>query len=157
MQKDTVKVHGFFRVQLGNHDKNGKLTSIAGDSGWIKNQVVNEGFEDYLVRTLGAIAGSKQISHMAIGTGTAPGATDNTLQGETGTRQTVSNSVVASKTLQATAEWASGDHPGGTPAVRNLALVNTSSGGSIFNGQTFSSSTWNSNQGISATYQVRFS
>jgi hypothetical protein len=153
---ETLKVKGFTRIRIG-HEVDGKLV-IDGDTGWCgPNQVVNLGFQDYICAAIGAVAGSKQISHMGIGTGTAPGASDTSLQGETGTRKTTSNSVVASKTMQATAAWASGDHPGGTPNIRNLGLFNTSSGGTVCCGNTFSSSAWNSNQGVSATYQLQFS
>jgi len=149
--KDGVSVKGFFRVQMG---EDGKIMS---DSGWQENQVVNLGFQDYICATIGAVAGSKQISYLGIGTGTAPASNGTSLEGETGTRKTTSNSVVSSNTLQMTASWASGDHPGGTPNVQNLGLFNTSSGGTLCAGNTFSSSAWNSNQGISATYQLRFS
>lgn len=147
---DLIKLHGCFRVQIG---KDGQ---IVGDSGWRKNEVVNEGFQDYVCKLIGALAGSKQITHMAIGTGTAPNVTHNTLDGETGARKSVSNSVISSKTMQATASWASGDHPGGTPALRDIGLFNTSSGGSLMCGNTYSTSAWQSNQAVSATYQLRF-
>lgn len=148
---DTLQMKGFFRLKIGDGGK------VVHDSGWCENTVVNLGFQDYVCATIGAVAGSKQISHLGIGTGTAPGVTDTSLEGETGTRKTTSNSVVSSKTLQMTASWASGDHPGGTPNIRNLGLFNTSSGGTLCAGNTFSSSAWNSNQGVSATYQLRFS
>ena len=154
--KDAIKLHGFTRIRLG-HEENGKLV-IDGDSGWVgPNQVVNQGFQDYICAAIGAVSGSKQVSYMALGTGTAPGATDTSLQGETGSRKTTSNSVISSKTLQATAAWASSDHPGGTPTLQNIALANTSSGGTIVCGNTYSTSAWQSNQGVSATYQLRFS
>jgi len=151
----NIKVHGFFRVAIGEV-KNGK-TVIVGDSGWQENQVVNDGFQTYIVGSVGNVGASKQISYMGIGTGTAPNASHTSLQGETGTRKTTSNSLVSTGTLQCTASWASGDNPGGTPSVQNLGLFNTSSGGTLCCGQTFNSSAWNSNQAISATYQLRFS
>jgi len=155
--KDSIKVRGFSRIRIGHMVKHGKLI-IDGDSEWTgPNQVVNEGFQDYICALIGAVAGSKQISYIGLGTGTAPNATHNTLEGETGTRKTTSNSVVASKTMQATAAFASGDHPGGTPTLQNVGLFNTSSGGSLACGNTYSTSAWQSNQGISATYQLRFS
>lgn len=152
---DLITVHGFSRVRIG-HEKNGKLV-IDGDSGWTgPNAVVNEGFQDYICKLIGAITGSKQVSYMGLGNGTAPNVTHNTLDGETGTRKTTSNSVIASKTMQATAAYASGDHPGGTPAMRNIGLFNTSGGGSLLCGNTYATSAWQANQGISATYQLQF-
>jgi len=154
--KDVIKVHGFSRVRLGHRDKKGKLF-IDGDSGWCgPNQVVNLGFQDYLCALLGAVGGSKQISHMALGTGTAPGVADTSLQGET-KRLTCGNATVASKTMRSTQNFASGDHPSGTPALRNIGLFNTSSGGTLMCGNTFATSSWQSNQGVSCTYELRFS
>jgi hypothetical protein len=143
-----------FRIALGQ-EKNGE-TVIVGDSGWQENTIVDLGFQDYICAVVGAVAGSKQISYMGVGTGTAPATNGTSLNGETGTRKTTSNSVVSSMTMQATASWASTDHPGGTPSIANVGLFNTSSGGTLCCGNTFSSSAWNSNQGLSITYQLRF-
>lgn len=154
--KDGVRARGFFRLRIGETDEHGKV-QIIGDSGWRENQITNLGFQDYICAAVGGVAGSKQVSHMALGTGTAPASNGTALAGETGSRETTSNSVVASQTMQATAAWASGDHPGGTPTLQNVGLFNTSSGGTILAGNTYSTSQWQSNQGVSATYQLRFS
>jgi len=153
--KEFVALQGFTRIKIGERDKKGRL-KIVGDSGWRgPNEVVNEGFQDYICKSIGSIAGSKFITHAQLGTGTAPGAAANTLQGETGARKAVSNSVISSKTLQATAEWASGDHPGDC-TLKNIGLFNTSSGGSLLCGNTYAVSSWGSNQAVSMTYQLRF-
>jgi hypothetical protein len=151
----AIRVRGFFRIKLGE-DRNGK-TKIVGDSGWKENTVVNDGFDQYIVRSLGAIAGSKTVAYVNLGTGTAPNATHTALDGETGTRKTTSNSVVASKTMQSTCAFGSTDHPGGTPSIRNIGLFNTDSGGTMLCGNTYGTSAWNSNQAVSITYQLRFS
>jgi hypothetical protein len=151
----TIHVKGMFRVKLGEN-KDGAL-KIVGDSGWVENTVVNGGFQDYICASIGSVAGSKQISYMALGTGSAPNVTHTTLNGETATRKTTANTVVSSKTLQCTAAWASGDHPGGTPSISNVGLFNTSSGGAICCGNTYASSAWNGNQAVSVTYQLQFS
>ena len=156
MVKQKTILTGFSRLRIGERDKDGKL-KIVGDSKWTgPNEVVNEGFLNYIVQSIGSIAGSKYITHAALGTGTEPGAAANTLAGETADRKATSNSAVASKTLQCTAEWASGDHPGGSPTIQNIGLFNTSSGGSLCCGNTYATSAWASNQGVSATYQLRF-
>lgn len=148
---EGVTVRGFFRLKIGEGN------SIVGDSGWVENTIVNDGFDQYICRSLGAVAGSKTIAYVNLGTGTAPNATHTTLHGETGTRKTTSNSVVASKTLQMTAAFDSTDHPGGTPSIGNVGLFNAVSSGTLFSGNTFGSSAWNSNQSISLTYQIKFS
>ena len=151
---ETILPQGFFRLKLGQSD-DGK-TKVVGDTGWRKNEVTNLGFQNYVVALMGAQAGSVQIGAMVVGTGAAPATGDTALAGET-IRQSCGNSIVASKTLQATLAIASGDHPGGTPTIQNIALINsTATGGTIFSGGTYSTSQWQTNQGLSATYQLRF-
>lgn len=157
--RDTIKVRGFFRVQI-NEDGKG----IIGDSGWRKNQVVNLGFDQFLCQTLGGMAGSKTISYVALGTGSAPGATATSLDGEithaTNSRKTVSPSTVASKTLQLTAAFNSADSfITASVNISNIGLFNTSqtSAGTIFAGNTYASSALATNQSVNATYQIRFS
>ncbi len=152
LTKERMKIKGFTRVQITDA-KSGK---IVGDSGWHENTVVNLGFADYIVGSVGALAGSKQVSHLAIGTGGAPAAGDTTITGEVGVRVTSSNSVISSKTLQATGQF-SGTDQGSTVTIQNVALVNTSSGGTILAGTTYATSQWASNQNVNATYQLRFS
>lgn len=152
--KEALTLRGFFRLKLGE-EKNGK-TEIVGDSGWQENQVTNLGFQNYVCALIGGLAGSKQVGAIVIGTGGAPATGDTALAGET-KRQSCGNATVASKTMRATAAIASGDHPGGTPDISNIALIETTaSGGTIMCGNTYASSTWNSNQGLSATYELRF-
>lgn len=135
--KSKVKMKGFARVQLV--EKDGK---IVGDTGWIgPNQVVDLGFQDYVCKTLAGLAGSKTISHMAIGVGTVPAADATTLQSETSVRVTTTNSVVASKTLQATCQFA-GSSMSNTCTIQNVGLFNTSSGGTLIAGITYATSQW---------------
>jgi len=152
--KSCVKARGFFRLKIGE-TVNGKLR-IVSDSKWQQNQIVDNGFQKFIVSSLGGIANSLQVGYVGIGTGTAPNATHNTLNGETGTRKATTNTLVGTGTMQATASWASGDHPGGTPSIANLGLFNSVSSGSMCCGNTFASSAWNSNQAVSVTYQIRF-
>jgi len=149
-------VRGFSRIAIGHRDEKGELV-IDSDSGLVgPNQVVNLGFQDFIVASIGSIAGSKYITHMQLGTGTQPGAAGTSLEGETGARKTTTNSAVSSKTLRCTAEWASGDHPG-VCTLKNVGLFNTSAAGTILCGNTFDTSQWQSNQGVSATYELQFS
>jgi hypothetical protein len=151
--QQPLALRGFFRVKLGE-EKNGKQIVVA-DSGWKKNEVTNLGFQNYVSALIGKLSGSVQVEYVAIGEGTAPADDATELDGEI-TRAACGNAVVSSKTMRATAAIASGDHPGGTPDISNIALINTSANGTILCGNTFSSSTWNSNQGLSATYELRF-
>lgn len=156
MALDTIRIKGMYRVQI--ESKTGK---IVGDSGWLENQVVNLGFNQYLVSTLGAIAGSKQITHMAIGTGTAPGAAATALDGEQSVRAAVTAATSSSsKTLRLTATFASAaSFVTATKNISNVGLFNTSTAatGTIFAGNTYASSSVATNQQVNATYDIIFS
>ena len=156
--KDAIKVKGFFRLNIVDEDGN-----IFGDSGWKENQVVDLGFSHYLVDLLGQGANSKQISRMMLGTGTAPGATATSLDGElntaTYTRTTVSFTNTSSKTARFTATWNSANsHITAAVTLQNIGIINnTTSAGTLMAGTTYATSQWNTNQSINATYEVRFS
>ncbi len=155
--KDKAGVKGFFRLQLTEAGK------IVGDSGWQENTVVNLGFSHYLVDLLGQGANSKQISRMMLGTGTAPGATDTALDGELTigpyTRTTVTFANTSSKTARFTATFASANsHIAAAVTLRNIGIINnTTSAGTLMAGNTYSTSQWNTNQDVNATYEIRFS
>ena len=70
--KDSVKLHGFFRLQIEEQDG-----SIAGDSGWQRNTVTNLGKLHYIVRAMASSAGSKYPAYAALGEGSEPGAADS--------------------------------------------------------------------------------
>lgn len=156
---DGLKVTGMFRVKIGQDGK------IVGDSGWKKNQITTGGFNQYLVATLGAIAAasSKQVSYMALGSGSAPGTSDTTLNGEL-TNTSARASVVAatsatSKTVSFTATFASNTQIVSSITIANIGLFNTSAQntGQIFAGNTYASSAIASNQNVYATYNINFS
>lgn len=159
---DAIKVRGFFRVNI-TENQDGKEV-VVGDSGWRENQVVNLGFDQYLCQTLAGMGGSKTVSHMALGTGGAPAAADTSLAGEIGdaasSRKTVSPSTIASKTVQFTAAFNSVDSfITASKNISNIGLFNTSTtqAGTIFAGNTYTSSSLATNQNVNATYQIRFS
>jgi hypothetical protein len=150
--QDGLKVKGFFRVQL---TENGK---IVGDSGWKQNQITNLGFNQYLAEALGAISGSKQVSHMALGTGGAPAATDTTLSGEVQKRASVTAaSSSTSKTVRFTATFdSSNSFVTAAANISNVGLFNSSSTGTLFAGNTYTSSSCATNQNVNATYDITF-
>lgn len=160
--KDNVKVHGFFRLQV-TEDKDGKSV-IIGDSGLRKNQVTNLGFDQFLCQTLAGASGSKTVSHVALGTGTVPAAADTGLNAElahtASDRKTLSTSTISSKTIQFTAAFNSSDSfLTATANISNIGLFNTSAvtAGTMFAGNTYSSSAVATNQNVNVTYQIRFS
>ena len=160
--KEEKKLRGFFRVNLVEDSADGKQ-KIVGDSGWRENQVTNLGIQDYLVDHLIGNAGGKAVTHMALGTGGAPAAADTSLAGEithaTNSRKTVSTSIVASKTGQFTAAFNSADSfVTASVNISNVGLFETSTtqGGTLFAGNTYTSSSLATNQNVNVTYQIRF-
>lgn len=152
---DGIKIKGMFRVQINDDGR------IVGDSGWKTNLITNLGFNQYLVSTLGGIAGSKQITHMAIGTGGAPIATDTSLAGEQSVREAITAATSSgSKTVRFTATFASADSfVTATKNISNIGLFNTSTAatGTLFAGNTYTSSAVATNQNVNATYDIIFS
>jgi len=161
--RDSIGVKGFYRLQITENKKSGE-TKVVGDSGWFKNAVTNDGFDQYLVRLIGAQASSKQISHVALGTGGAPAATDTTLAGEithaSNSRKAVTASSVSSKTQRFTATFASSDSfVTATANISNIGLFQQSNTNTatLFAGNTFTSSALATNQNVNITYEIRFS
>jgi hypothetical protein len=151
MISEKAGPEGIFRIQIREDGK------LVGDSGWQKNQITNLGYDQYLCQSLTGAAGKKSVTHLGIGTGTAPGAAATTLDGELASRVTVSTSTVSSKTAQFTCTFASSVFSTqGVKTISNLGLFETSSGGTLFAGNTYTGSQWNTNQDVQATYQIRF-
>jgi hypothetical protein len=151
---EGVRVKGSLRLRIRNKDG-----SIHGDTGFLNNQVVNLGFNDYLVRTLGGITGSKVITHLALGSGTQPAAAGTSLQGEVVKRKAITAATSStSKALRLTATFGSTDSfVTNTQNIRNAGLFNTSAAGTLFAGNTFNSSSCATNQQVEVTYDVSFS
>jgi hypothetical protein len=149
--QQTISIRGFGRVQLVN----AKTGKIEGDSGWKRNVVTEIGFQDYLSRLLGAIASSKQATVLALGTQTAaPSSTQTSITGEQTPRKTATNSVVSSKTMRMTANWATDEV---NTSIAAIGAYNTTTTGSIANVLTFASTLKTTDQQLNATLEFRFS
>lgn len=155
--KDGIKVKGFYRLQIQESD-NGKM-KVVGDSGWVENTVTNYGFEQAIATQVGGAAGVPP-THLALGTGTAPGATDTSLQGEIGattdgTRMSITTSVVSSKTLRMTGSLNSAIISAAS-TIKNIGVFGHSSSGTVMSGNTYATSQLATNQTVNATYEWRF-
>lgn len=149
-----VPLRGFFRIRIGEDGPNGE-TQVVGDSGWIKNQITNVGWKDCIFSHMHEDISSDaaMINRLALGTGAAPASDATSLAGETVRSSDSTASASASTKLRITAEFASGDHPGGSPNIANAGIfTDTNSGGTLLSGATYSSSNWATNQGVSCTY-----
>ena len=158
MVSEGIKIKGCFRIRIGEDGPDG-IPKIVGDSGWMDNMIVNLGVQDYILDWLceGTDGSGKRVDTIMIGTGGSVASDATQIAGSTAHSQIAAGtSIVASRTFQITNDWTSGEHPGGTPNVSNAALLDGTGAQTIFCGNTFASSTWNSNQGLSITYQVQF-
>ena len=154
--RSHLKLRGFARLQMGERDAQGNVR-IVGDSGWRKNTICADGFQSYIVGSVGAVAGSKQVSHMVLATqSSAVNSASTSLVGETRVRKAVTPSFVANGTLQLTGSWSSSDNTAAI-TIGSIALYNHLTTGTMCSAASFTTSQWASNQDLSATYQLRFS
>jgi hypothetical protein len=152
--ENGIKVRGFFRLNIVDPDG-----TIAGDSGLRENTVTNLGKQHYLAELLGAVAGSSQIGYAALGTGSAPNATHTTQDGELGenVRDAVSKSQNGSTSIVFYGTFASADSfVTATRNLSNIGLWATNTGGSIFSGAAYTSSSCGTNQAVNYTYTITF-
>lgn len=157
---DGIRVHGFYRVRLteGTGEAGSK---VVGESDWNDNVVVNEGFDDYLCNLLGGTTASKQIGFMALGTGTKPGVAHTSLDGEimgSTERKAPVAASQSSKTMRFTATFYSSDSfLTGASNLQNVGLFASSAENQLFAGNTYTSSSCNTNQNVNVTYDIQFS
>lgn len=150
--RDGTKIRGFFRVHIVDEDG-----MVAGDSGWQNNQITNLGFNQFLVSALGAIAGSKQVSFMALGEGGVPNATDTSLSSEvvgTGVSRAAVTAATSSssKTVRFTATFSStNSFVTQTENISNIGLFNSNAAGTLFAGNAYNSSSCATNQNVFLT------
>ncbi len=152
---ENVRPRGFFRLQILDNDG-----SIYGDSGWRENTVTNPGKKLYLTDALGASAGSLQVGFVTLGTGGAPSTSDTALPGETiaaSKRAAVTYANSSSTAAVFTATFSSANSFVTASAnISNIALVNSSTSGTIFAGNTYASSSVATNQAVSISYTISF-
>jgi hypothetical protein len=150
-----INVKGFFRLAVVNPDG-----SIAGDSGFRENQIVNTGYQDFLMYLLAGSAGSLRPSHAALGTGTVPASSATTLSGElteSAGRCALTTGTSGSKTVQYTFTLASGVIAAAS-TIQNVGLFSgsTQGGGTMLAGNTYATSSLATNQAVNGTYNIIF-
>lgn len=148
---EGVKVRGFVRVQLVN----ARTGEIDVDKTF-ENAITANGFQHYIAGSLGAIAGSKQVSHMQVATQTAaPTSSQTSASGEFEARKGVTASFTGNGTAQFTAQYATNEATQSTLGA--VALYNTSAAGTAACVATFATSNKTTDQTLNITYQIRFS
>ena len=161
MQKFSLS--GFARVRVA---ENGK---IIGDSGWLKNTITDYGLDECIGQCIVGGAGSKRVSAIALGEGTAPATDDGTATldqeivatNSDAIRQAYSGVTVttndgAGVTDRWVATFGSGDRAA-TYDIANIGLYSNTSGTGLMAGTTDSSTKVNTNQDVHVTYEWQFS
>jgi hypothetical protein len=156
--KEKSGARGFFRLQIMDHTS-GKPT-IVGDSGWKINQITNAGYSNFIIGPMIG-ANSSSIAYAALGTGTAPASSDTGLLGELGSsnaRFAVAGALTGTKSIQWTGSLNSNVYQA-TAAINNVGLfaVSTTRLGTVAAGNTFATSTLQTNQTVNLTYSITFS
>lgn len=151
--RDTITVKGMFRVQI----EDGPTGEIVGDSGWIKNQITNIGFNNYMINSFASQANSSYISYVALGTGAAPASNDTTQGGELASRTTLSVVTATNKAVQFQATFTSAQSfLAGASTIQNIGLWRSSTLGSLFAGNTYGTSSCATNQNVNVSYTITF-
>lgn len=160
---DGIRVRGFYRVHIVEHDDVDGAPKIVGDSGWVENTITTAGKVQYLALALASNAGSKAVQRMALGAGTEPSTAATSLESEmaqmTGASSTRNRASVATSTsnpsgaiiaVQFAATWASATAFCATATtIKNIGLYNnTDNAGTLFSGTTFGTSALNTNQDV---------
>ncbi len=146
-----VRVRGFYRVMLHDVKRGRKYYSP-----WRQNVITADGFQSYIVQSIGSGLTGKQVGWMQCGTQTAaPTSSQTSASGEFEARKATTNTFVANGTLRATASWNTNEAT--QSAVAAVALYNTSSGGTAGSIATFTASTKTTDQTLNVTYEWRFS
>lgn len=153
--KDNVYPKGFFRLNIVNPDG-----TIANDSGYLENQIVNNGYQNFLMYLLAGSAGSLRPSHAALGTGTVPASNATVLAGElteTAARMALTTGTTGSKTVQYTFTLNSGVIAAAS-TIQNVGLFSgsTQAGGTMMAGNTYATSALATNQAVNGTYNIIF-
>src|SRR5512146_2085040 len=158
---EAIKARGFFRIAI---TAPGDEFTVVGDSGWLPNQITAHGYLTWL-RLLAGSASTSVISAANVGTGGVPATDATTLSGElVGTNAAVQRATLQyssnanSKalsflgTLNSTASFCTVQ-----TNISNVGLFFNTTGGTLFAGNTYTSSTCGTNQNVNITYTISFS
>jgi len=154
-KKDSIVTKGFYRLNVVNADG-----TVAGDTGWKQNQIVNNGYQQFLMYLLAGSAGSIRPTHAALGTGTVPASSATVLAGElteAAGRMALTTGTSGSKTVNYTFTLASGVIAAAS-TIQNVGLFagSTAAGGTLMAGNTFATSSLATNQAVNGTYAISF-
>jgi hypothetical protein len=152
---DRAKVKGFFRLAIENSDG-----SIAGDSGWVPNQITNLGFNNFLCGAFAQLAGSLQVGTISIGSGGAAAVADTSMGGEISTAKRIgvtAASSAGSKGVLFTATFNSANSfLAGASNLSNVGLFGSNTTSPVFAVAAYASSACATNQNVNVSYAINF-
>lgn len=158
MGKEQATVRGFVRGALTDVE-----TGETRMGEWHENAITQVGYEQWIIGNITHLTQTQYPVWMGISSCSdnfTPSSTSTALASEfangSTTRTAITPSVIASKTLQMVASWASSDCTGTIGGIGVFAVSSTNSGtaGSL---ASFPYSVKASNQTFAVTYQWRFS
>ena len=152
--QEDLKIKGFIKCQVTDA-KTGKVIGYRE----VNNLVVNGGRDQF---ALLAAAGTNPVTHGHVGSSTgSPSATQTDLLASlTGSpnRKAVTTSTAQTGTAQFTWSYETNEFTATNNNVfGEVALFNSSAGGTMFSRATYAQTSKNSSMQISFTYQLRFS
>ncbi|MBU2061864.1 MAG: hypothetical protein KKH44_08475 [Bacteroidetes bacterium] len=155
---ERAGVKGFFRLNIVDHS--GKKPSVVGDTGWCENQITNAGYSNFIIGPMVADAASSVIGYAALGTGSVPASNATGLAGElvsANCRFALAATVTGTKSAQFTGSLNSNVYQA-TAAINNVGLFQTNAitAGTIAAGNTYATSTLQTNQTVNLTYSITF-
>ena len=140
MSKEGLKIKG--GLKLTGRDKNGKIVFVKKQD----NLITNAGF-DFICDVIGKATQPGDITHMAIGNGTAGNATATALTNETDRQPATYAHTNGTKTFTLTATFSS------VSGATEYGCLNNSTGGTLLNTAGFSAITVDSLE-IVATFTL---
>ena len=149
MKNKPIKVRGIARLLLEDV-KTGKLQYRE-----VENVVTQDGYREFIIKSISDDLSGQVISHGAIATQTAAinSATDE-LAGEFETRKDVTGSDIGVGTLRNTWSYATNEATQSTLGA--IGLFNSSNGSTMFAAATFTTSDKTTNQTLAITYDHIF-
>jgi hypothetical protein len=147
---EKVAVKGFTRLQIVNK-KDGK---VAGDTGWLENQITNYGLNSCIVAApIGA--GSVQAAGILLGSGTgvASDGTNLTASASSYWAAFAQSTVISSLTARVTCSF-DGTLDATTLQEIGIKAVSTDT---VIAAKSFNSSAITTDQDVNCTYELRYS
>jgi hypothetical protein len=151
--RDSITVKGFTRLHIVNK----KDGSVAGDTGWMQNQITNYGWESCIVATPLNVANAVQCAGVLLGSGTGVASNGTNLEASASSYWAAASdfqsTVVSSSTARYTCSF-DGTLDATTLGEIGIKAVSTDT---VIAAKSFASSAITTDQDVNCTYELRYS